>query len=246
MNLLIYPFLILVIAISFLLPVLQLLIWTKEANFNFEFLKLSLESFSLGIISALLITLVAIFIIKFKNWNQWKVINFLSIPSTAGYAVPGAIIAIAISIIALKIDQLNHDLPFFLYGSFFVLVYAYLFRFIAVAYHPLNASYNKLSGSYFSVSDLLGHSKWVCFRKIELPILKLEIIGVFILVFIEIIKELPISLILKPYGIDTLAINAYQYASDEMVEQAALPSLLIIFLTIVIFIYFFAINKDLK
>src|SRR5690606_18415659 len=82
-------------------------------------------------------------------------------------------------------------------------------------------------------SKTLGMSHFKTFFKIEFPLIKMGLLGAFILVFIDVLKELPLTLILKPYHVNTLAVKAYEYASDERIMEAAIPSLFIIFTAMV-------------
>jgi iron(III) transport system permease protein len=113
-------------------------------------------------------------------------------------------------------------------ATLIALVYAYVIRFLAVAYQPLESSSLKIDRSLSDSSKVLGKGNFRTFFKIEFPLIRTGLLSAFILVFIDILKELPLTLIMKPYDVDTLAVKAFEYASDEMVSSAALPSLLII------------------
>ena len=108
------------------------------------------------------------------------------------------------------------------------MVYAFVRRFLAVGFKPLQASQLKLGKSLEESSRLLGKNTIRTFLKIDMPLLKTGIFSALLLVFVDIMKELPLTLILKPYNINTLAVKAYEYASDELIMESALPSLTII------------------
>ena len=118
-------------------------------------------------------------------------------------------------------------------GTLIALVYAYVVRFLAVAYQPLESSSLKVNNSIPDSSKILGMGNFKTFIKIEFPLIRAGMLSAFILVFIDTLKELPLTLILKPYHINTLAVKAYEYASDERVMQAAIPSLFIILTAII-------------
>ena len=99
---------------------------------------------------------------------------------------------------------------------------------MAVAFNPIEASQLKIGESLSESSSMLGKGKIKTFINIDFPLLKTGLVGAFILVFVDTMKELPLTLILKPYNINTLAVKAYEYASDELIMEAALPSLCII------------------
>ncbi|MEM6830526.1 MAG: ABC transporter permease subunit, partial [Bacteroidota bacterium] len=113
-------------------------------------------------------------------------------------------------------------------GTVIALLYAYVVRFLAVAYNPIASGKQKVPNGLIEASKSLGRNTLSTFWNVELPLLKPALLGSFILVFIDVMKELPLTLILKPYTVQTLAIEAYQYASDERIAEAAFPSLLIV------------------
>lgn len=125
-------------------------------------------------------------------------------------------------------DVFDSKIGFIINGTILALLYAYIVRYMAVAYNPIEASSLKFGKSLSEASKTLGKGNIQTFFKIEFPLLKTAILSAFILVFVDVMKELPLTLILKPYHINTLAVKAYEYASDELIAEAALPSLFII------------------
>ncbi len=126
-------------------------------------------------------------------------------------------------------SQLFHiDPGLLINGTIFILIYAYVIRFMAVAFNPLKGSSIKISEGLAESSQLLGAGKLKTFFKIELPLLKTGLFSAFILVFVDAMKELPLTLILKPYDVNTLAVKAYEFASDELILESSIPSLCII------------------
>jgi iron(III) transport system permease protein len=239
------------ILFGFILPVAQLLFWawlTYAEMLEVEFIWLILESFGIALLAALLTTLFAILVIYLLKWNRLKNLQVISKTSILGYAIPGAIIGIGVMVFGqFFVDFFfeNYDLKIghWIYGSILLLIYAYIVRFLAIAYSPIEANTLK-TGNYLAESaHLLGESRIKTFFKVEFPLLKTGIVSAIILVFIDILKELPLTLILKPYTVQTLAIKAYENAENGEVEKAALPALLIIFTAIV---FIFLLNKMKK
>jgi len=113
-------------------------------------------------------------------------------------------------------------------GTLSVLLYAYIIRFLAVAANPILSNQLKLKKSLSDASRVLGKGPFKTFLKIDLPLLKPSLLAAFILVFVDTMKELPLTLILKPYDFNTLAVKAYEYASDEQIMEASLPALCIV------------------
>lgn len=221
--------------LGFILPVLQLMIWAKQTFskvWNVEFISVTLESFAISFLSALVTVLIALLLLFFTKWNKIKILKSSSKLGILGYAIPGIIIAIGVLIPTLYVDkwliEKNITSKLILNATLIALVYAYVVRFLAVAYQPLESSSLKIDRSLSDSSKILGKGNFKTFYKIEFPLIRTGLLSAFILVFIDVLKELPLTLIMKPYDVNTLAVKAFEYASDEMVSSAALPSLLII------------------
>ncbi|MFD2551114.1 ABC transporter permease [Bizionia sediminis] len=228
------------ILLGFVLPVLQLVYWailTASKVFNTDFLLLSLQSFGIAIVSAVITVFFALLLIYFSKWSVLSVVKNMARIGVLGYAIPGAVIAIGIMIPTLALDKwliamlgnFGVQSGFIINGTLLALFYAYAVRFLAVAYNPIESTALKIDSSIPDSSKVLGVGNLKTFFKIEFPLIKTGVFSAVILVFIDVMKELPLTLILKPYHINTLAVKAYEYASDEMVMEAAIPSLFIIF-----------------
>lgn len=233
------------ILFGFILPVAQLLYWaflTYEKMLNAELFWIALQSFGVALTAAFFIIITALSLTYFSRWNHLNGFHIFKKISTIGYVLPGAIIGIGIirssqSIIDFFSNTFSLQIGYLFYGSSIVLIYAYVFRFLAVAFNPLEANSLKLGKNLSESSYLLGISKIKTLFKIELPLLKNTLISAFLLVFIDTLKELPLTLILKPYNLQTLAVKAYEYADDERVAEAALPALVLIFVIILLMIF---------
>lgn len=239
---------------GFLLPVFQLFYWayfTFSKMFNLELFNITLQSFGVALSAAFIIVFTALILVYLSKWNKIKFLSSFSKIAVIGYVIPGAIIGIGIirssqSIIDFFSDNFGLKIGFLFYGSSIILIYAYIFRFLAVAYNPIEANALKL-GKYLSESSyLLGMSKMKTLIKVDFPILKHTLTSAFLLVFIDILKELPLTLILKPYNLKTLAVTAFEYADDELVAQAAIPALLLIFIITLLMIVINQLNKKSK
>ncbi|MCD8434929.1 iron ABC transporter permease [Tenacibaculum dicentrarchi] len=225
---------------GFLLPFMQLLYWaflTYKEVFTSEFITIAFQSFGIATISAFTTVVFALLLIFLSKWNRLSILKSIAKIGVLGYAIPGAVIAVGVLIPTLSLDKwlvtfmkTNFDIKigFIINGTIMVLVYAYLVRFLAVAYNPIESNSLKFGKSLSEASKLLGSGTLKTFIKIEFPLLKPAILSTFILVFVDVMKELPLTLILKPYHINTLAVKAYEYASDELIAEAALPAICII------------------
>jgi len=147
-----------------------------------------------------------------------------------GYAVPGAVIAVGILLPAGWLQQQFPGLGVsaLVTGTLFGVLYAYLVRFSAVALQSVEAGYARLPPSFDESARTLGASRWRLFRLVHLPLLKRATLVAGLLVFVDVMKELPATLVLRPFNTDTLAVIAYNFARDERLGEAALPSLAIV------------------
>ncbi len=223
---------------SFIFPTLQMAYWTLKFPKYFQdinLLSLNLNTLFLVIIASFTL-LIFSFLINYGNRiSKSKFLNYLSLFSISGYAIPGVILALAfITFFSWLSDFLTLSLGFIsikkiFIGSILGLVLAYFIRFYSLAFNGIKSNYLKINQSIDESSYLLGYTKFRTFRKIHVPYLKNSIFLIGILIAIEIIKELPITLILRPFNFDTFATKAYAYASQDLLEAAALPSLFLIF-----------------
>ena len=218
------------------IPLTQLFIWatqTYKEIFNSSLFYIAFQSIGVALLTAFLIVLFAICITYFKSWSHLKSTTFFTKIATIGYVIPGAIIGIGVIrssqlIIDFFFINFNLKIGYLFYSTSIILIYAYIFRFLAVGYNIVESNSIKIGRKLSESSYLLGLSRIRTFLKIDLPLLKTTLISAFILVFIDTLKELPLTLILKPYNLQTLAVKAYEYAEDERVAESAIPSLLII------------------
>ena len=154
-----------------------------------------------------------------------------------GYAVPGAVIAVGILVPLARLDNtidawmkaaFGISTGLLLTGSLVALLYAYLVRYFAVAYQPLEAGLARITPAMDASARSLGSAPLDVFRRVHLPLLAPSVLAAGLLVFVDVMKELPATLVLRPFNFDTLAVIAYQLAADERLGEAALPSLTIV------------------
>ncbi len=141
-----------------------------------------------------------------------------------GYAVPGAVLAVGILILLAQLD-----IAWLLSGSVVILVYAYLTRFLSSGLQTVEAGLSKITPSMDASAMSLGSGKWEILRRIHLPLLRRSLLTAGLLVFVDVMKELPATLVLRPFNFDTLAVVTYQLAADERLAEAAWPALTIVF-----------------
>jgi iron(III) transport system permease protein len=224
---------------SFMFPVLQMVYWT----FKFPKYLSDLDIWSLGFNTLMLVFLSSFLMIIFSFISNYgnrvtksKFLDVLTTFSISGYAIPGVILAVAFITLVSYLDSLvffNFKAAFI--GSIFGLVAVYFVRFFALSANGIKSGYLKINQSMDESAYLLGYSKFKTFTKVHVPYLRNSIFLISILIAIEIIKELPITLILRPFNFETFATTAYIYASQDLLEAAAAPSLFLI-LTASVFI----------
>lgn len=224
--------------VGFLLPFLWLLYWGlgSQRLFDIEFYKMAFNSLKVAIISTVIITVLAFMLNYAARISKHKYIELLLLKcSSIGYATPGAVIAISMLTIFMWISNL---LDIRLLGvSIIVLIVGYVIRFLATSMMSFESGYLKIHKNIDDAAKIMELNSLNVALKIHSPLLKHFFILSFIIVFVDVIKELPLSLILRPFDYETLSIRAFFYATDERVYDACLPALLIVLISFVALLY---------
>ena len=222
---------------SFLFPLSQMLYWTikfPENLFDLHIIDLLLNTLYLVFLSSLVLIIFSLISNYGNRVSNNKILNILSTFSISGYAIPGVILAIAfITFIAWFDENIIKSLGFlsikkFFIGSILGLVLVYFVRFYSLAFNGIKSGYEKINISVDESAYLLGFSKRKTFINIHVPFLRNSLLFIVILISLEIIRELPITLIMRPFNFETFATTAYISASEDLLEAAAVPSLFLI------------------
>ncbi len=237
-----YPFFYFIIItpifFGFIVPLLYI-INNVVANFNgynfYELFELTVNTTHVGLISSILIVLISFYLLNIKRLMKNIYVNNILKIITTGYAIPGAVIGLSLMLFIRFFDLT------FLMGTLYLLIYAYIFRFMSVAIFPIQSSLDRQPILFDKQAKSLKSSYLKIFSKITYPLNKNALLSAFILVFIDIVKELPITLILRPFNFETLATQTYIYASEERLAFSSLFSLVIIICCSVMLIYVTAI-----
>lgn len=249
----------LIFGLGFLIPTIQLIHWTTltyRKILSAKFLALMMNSISIALVSSILIVFIAIVIANYCRINDGLISKIYSKITVAGYSIPGAVIAIGVIVFFINID---HRMYWFykminpnsgklvLTTSILMLMFAYIIRFLAIGYNSVESGFEKVGIKFFEASRTLGMGVTETFLKVDLKMIKPAVLSAFILVFVDVLKELPLTLILRPFNFNTLATKSFEYANDEMIHEASIPSLIIIIISF-ISIYFFqkAGDKEAK
>lgn len=222
---------------GFVIPVLYLIsgmIHTYDKVVDHRFWIMTWNSFQLALLASFVVIIAALLISYNKHLHQNRLGKSISSLATTGYAIPGAVIAVGVLIPAGIVDGWissgSGTKGLLFTGSIFLMIYAYLVRFLAVAYQPIDAAMQKNARTYSESSRLLGKNPLQTLWKIDLPIIRKSVIAAAILVFVDVLKELPLTLILRPFDFDTLATETYRQAKVmESIPESGTAALIIIF-----------------
>ena len=222
---------------SFLFPLSQMLYWTikfPENLLDLQIINLLLNTLYLALLSSLVLIIFSLISNYGNRVTNNRTLNILSTLSISGYAIPGVILAVAfITFIAWFDNTIVKSLGFLsikkvFIGSILGLVIVYFIRFYSLAFNGIKSGYEKINIAVDESAYLLGYSKRKTFTNIHIPFLRNSLLFIVILISLEIIRELPITLILRPFNFETFATTAYISASEDLLEAAAVPSLFLI------------------
>jgi iron(III) transport system permease protein len=226
--------------LGFLLPgglLLRMALTEGDAQFGARFVDLTRNSFLLAGLTAALAVLCAVLLAYAARLARSRLPGLLNRLVGLGYAVPGSVIAVGVLIPVTRLDNwladqlaalLGASPGLLLTGGIAALVYAYLTRFLSVALHTVETGLGKITASMDDASRSLGFGRWVTLRRVHVPLLRGSLLTAALLVFVDVMKELPATLVMRPFNFDTLATQAYTLASDERLAQASTAALMIV------------------
>lgn len=225
--------------LGFIVPAIQLLYWAFfESAISENFASLAWNSFYLSLSAASIAVVLALMLAYSKRiYKRQKIVSAAVSMTGLGYAVPGTIIAIGVIIpfawldtrlIAFFEHQFNINIGLLLSGTLAALLFAYTVRFLAVSLGAIESGLEQVKPNLDSAARLMGCRPLKVLKEIHLPLIKGSILTAFLIVFVDVLKELPATLILRPFNFNTLAVRAYELASDERLIDAAPASLLIV------------------
>lgn len=226
--------------IGFVLPALLLLkmaLTEGDAQFGERFLLLSRNSFVLAGITAGIGVLLALLMAYGARLSKSALATGLNRLVGLGYAVPGAVIAVGVLIPVTRLDNwlagqweqwFGSNPGLLLTGGIAALIYAYLVRFLAVALHTVESSLAKITPSMDDAARSLGLGQGATLRRVHVPMLRGSLFTAGLLVFVDVMKELPATLVMRPFNFDTLATQTYTLAADERLAEASTAALAIV------------------
>ncbi|MDA8693797.1 iron ABC transporter permease [Pseudomonadales bacterium] len=224
----------LVFSLAFVMPVIRLLYWAipnLDVELTAQFWRYMVGSTSLSMIAmAMIAGLALLMAFAARTYNQ----PFAKIAvriSTMGYALPGTVLAVGLFVPVAAMDNMLSALGFstpLLQGTMVVMLLAYSVRFMAVAFAPLESNLLRITPSIDAASRSLGVSGIRMLAKVHLPMVRGGLLTAMVLVFVDVMKELPITLMTRPFGFNTLAVRIFELTSEGLWERAALPALAIV------------------
>ena len=225
---------------GFVIPSGQLLLWgiqTWRTSLDAGFFTLIANSIELALVTAVLAAVLALAISYARRQQPGIMTNLFNRLLGMGYAVPGAVIAVGVLIPFTWLDRhLGHwfgllsdtEPGLLLSGTIAILVFAYLVRFLALSLNTVDAGLAKIKPSMDEAGRSLGFSGFRLLRRVHIPILRGSLLTAVLLVFVDVLKELPATLILRPFNFNTLAVRTYELANEERLADAAFPALAIV------------------
>ena len=230
----------LVLLIAFIIPVVQLLSWAGKVaaqDLDARYFDFLWHSLLLGGMAALLIVVTALILTYAQRQHNDLWTHTMVKIATLGYAVPGSVLAVGIVIPLAWLDQqligaarhwFGIETGLILQGTLLVMLPAYLTRFLAVGYNPLDSAMQRVTRNLDDAARSFGLTGIAMLRRVHLPILRGGILSAAALVFVDVMKEMPITLMTRPFGWDTLAIRIFEMTSEGEWERAALPAIALV------------------
>lgn len=228
-----------VLLMAFLLPLMQLLYWLGQRfseDADLRLLGFAGRSLLLSLLAALLVTAVALLLAYLQRLHRDRVMHGIARIATLGYAIPGTVLAVGFFIPLAWLDSqlvalaqhFQIDVSAVVRGGLLAMLLAYLVRFLAVAHEPLDSGLTRISSHQDDAARSLGFTGWRLLRGVHLPQLKPALLTALLMVFVDVMKEMPITLMTRPFGWDTLAVRVYEMTSEGQWDRAALPAIAIV------------------
>ncbi len=228
------------ITFGFIIPFMQLLYWSifiSNENWDSGFFSIVSDTLFLSFMAAVIITFISILVTYVKRFNPNSITNKFMQIITLGYAIPGPVVAIAVLVPFATIDnyinhvlisKFNFSIGLIFSGSFFILIFAYCIRFLTVSSRTISSGLDAVSLATDDAAKSLGANIKIILSRIHFPLLKTSLLTSFLLVFIDVMKELPLTSILRPFNFNTLSVKAFELASDEKIADASNAAIMIV------------------
>lgn len=243
-----------IVMLSFGLPIVQLVLWIMSTPDNllgvWAYIGPLINTLTLALLASVIIIIIANILVLNSYHSRFNLQTMSIKLATLGYAIPGSVLAVGLLYGVQLLSNISQklwgiSLTQYLFGSLILLLFAYTTRFIAVAYQSIYAANMQLRPNLVDSAKLLGAKPLTIAFKVQLPLMKPGIIAASLLVIIDVIKELPATYLLRPFGFDTLAVRVYEFSSEAFYGQAAIPALIMVVLTSLLVLIFQRFDKRL-
>lgn len=215
--------------LSFALPFLQLVIWSIysfKSIYYFNFVTAIKNSFMLAFGVSVLTIMLSLILANFTRLSYGYLKKIYSQIAIMGYAIPGAVVAIAMIVLFMEVPAVT------LLGI--GMIFALTIRYLSVAFQSIENGYTKTGNSFTEAARSLGRGLFYSFFRVDIPLLWPSILSAFAFVFLDVMKELPIVLLLRPFNFYSLSTRVFDYANDEMIPESSIPSLVIIIMSMLV------------
>ncbi|MCK8059196.1 MULTISPECIES: iron ABC transporter permease [unclassified Fusibacter] len=246
-------------SLGFIIPTLQLIQWALMALDSVQLRGLSkilLHTISLAACVAAVVVVVGLVIAHNTRKRQRTFDHVMAKLTISGYALPGAVIAIGVTMSFIALDRFISGFGIYevlgfgtktlvISSSIVMLGFALIMRFMAIGYNNIESGMTQLGDGYYYAARLMGLKSYQAVLQVDVPMLKTALLSSFALVFVDVLKELPLTLVLRPFNFTTLATRVYEYANDEMIHEASVASLLIIGISMMsVWLLYRMLNKE--
>ncbi len=230
----------LVVGVAFVIPLIQLALWglsVAAEEIDARYLRFLGNTLALGALAALVTTIAALLLSYTYRLRPDRITQGAVRTATLGYALPGSVLAVGVMIsfvwldariASISLHMLDVTVGPLLTGTVVALILAYAVRFLAVAYGPVDSAFERIRPSVLQVARCLGAGNMAILRRISIPMLRTGLVSALLLVFVEVMKEMPATLLLRPFGWTTLATRIFELTSEGEWERAALPAVTLV------------------
>lgn len=229
----------LVFAASFAVPMVQMVLWAAsvwKTDLNSDYWGYAWNTLSLACITAAIATVLALLLSWIRRRHPDPLTSWTVRLAVIGYAMPGVVLAVGVFMpiawldawLMVLVQPWGIETLGIIKGSLAGMLLALAARFLAVAYNATDAAMQRITRSQEEACASLGLGPWQTLRRLHLPLLRTGLLSAFLMVVVDVMKEMPITLMMRQFGWDTLAVRVFQLTSESMWQEAALPALAIV------------------
>ncbi len=232
-----------VFAIGVLVPLGQMIVWAVASRHAIRYHDLgaiTFNSMALGLSCSAIILVFALIVANYRRHFPNRLSSVCSRLAVTGYSIPGAVIAVTVLLFFVEADRL---LSTGLSRTLIMVITGYSIRYMAVAFQAVESGFEGIGTRFTETARTLGHGRLASLLQIDIPMMKDALVTAYILTFVDIVKELPLVLLLRPFNFSTLATKVFEYAHDEMIPESSMASLMIVGLSALPMVFLHIMKK---